>query len=87
MNAATNEEIDEAIFAFLRSQSRWQKVAMTVTVAAKSLATKIPEGDRGYEIVHQRILALFEAGKIDGQGDVSQWRHSEVRAVCCDEAA
>jgi len=85
MNRPTNEEIDEAILAFLKSQSRWQKVAMTVVVAAKSLGRKIPEGDKGYELVHERILALFEAGSIEGQGDLSRWRHSEVRVICDQE--
>jgi hypothetical protein len=76
-----NEEIDKAILAYLKSERHWRKVAMTVSRAAKSLGTKIPAGDDGYDLIHQRILFLFQAGSIDAQGDLNQWRYSEVRAL------
>jgi hypothetical protein len=83
---ATTDEIDEAILTFLKSvEPRWRKVAMTVVKAAESLAAELPEGDDGYHLVHGRILALFEAGTIEAQGDLNQWRFSEIRAICCGQ--
>ena len=31
------------------------------------------------EIIGARIVALAEAGRIEGAGDLRMWRHSEVR--------
>jgi hypothetical protein len=31
------------------------------------------------EIIAARIIALEEAGRIEGAGDLRKWRHSEVR--------
>jgi hypothetical protein len=31
------------------------------------------------EIIAARIIALAEAGRIEGAGDLRMWRHSEVR--------
>ena len=32
-----------------------------------------------YEMLGARIVALAEAGRIEGAGDLRMWRHSEVR--------
>lgn len=79
MSDAIEVEIDAAILALLRPQKHWRKVAFIVGRAADALGNKIPDGDEGYQIVGQRIQALFDAGKVDVQGDITQWRFSEVR--------
>ena len=33
------------------------------------------------EIIGARILALAEAGRIDGAGDLQRWMHSEVKLL------
>ena len=38
-----------------------------------------------FEIIAARIIALAEAGRIEGAGDLRMWRHSEVRLPQQDE--
>lgn len=69
------KDIDAAILAVLTP--RLQKVGKVITGAAercKPLRTK----DR-YDIIGARIVALADAGRIEGAGDLRMWRHSEVR--------
>jgi hypothetical protein len=37
------------------------------------------DSDETYELVGQEIAKLVEAGHLQAVGDISQWRHSEVR--------
>jgi hypothetical protein len=37
------------------------------------------EAPNRFEIIAARIVALAEAGRIEGAGDLRMWRHSEVR--------
>jgi len=69
------ERIDELVLSFARTE--WRKVAFIISrVFFECL-------DAGTEIeahrVAGRILALVETGKLQSQGDLSRWRHSEVR--------
>jgi hypothetical protein len=73
----TPSKIDEAVLGV--AEERWQKVAMMIIRAAEKLGSELPEGDAGYELVGQRIVALVEDGRLVSQGDISRWRHSEVR--------
>ena len=70
-------EIDDAVLAV--AEGHWKKVVMIIVKAAERLGPALPEGDAGYNMVGARIAALVEAGRLDSQGDVSRWRHSEVR--------
>jgi hypothetical protein len=38
-----------------------------------------PGTDADCEDIAERICALVEAGRLEAQGDLSKWRHSEVR--------
>jgi hypothetical protein len=74
------EDIDTAIFACC--QKTWRKVAYLVAaVAERQLATPAT-----YEQIADRLKVLVGAGKLEGQGDLSLWRYSEVR-LCSDESA
>jgi hypothetical protein len=73
----TSTEIDNAILAI--AQTSWRKVAMIIVKVAKSLGPDLPEGDVGDDMVAERIEALVRAGRLVSQGDISRWRHSEVR--------
>jgi hypothetical protein len=73
----TSPEIDTAVLAV--AESHWKKVAMIIMKAAERLGPGLPEGDAGYSMVAARIAALVAAGRLVSQGDVSRWRHSEVR--------
>lgn len=75
--SVTETDIDSAIFAALRPGL--MKVARIIGDALKSLETrKLPISA---EIIGARILALAEAGRIEGAGDLQRWRHSEVKLL------
>jgi len=68
-------DIDAAIFEALKP--RLQKTAKVITdVLAHCRARAMPIT---IEIIGARIVALAEAGRIEGAGDLRMWRHSEVR--------
>ena len=76
-NSITEAEIDSAIFAALRP--RLMKVARIIGDVLKSFeARKLRISD---EIIGARILALAEAGRIEGAGDLQRWMHSEVKLL------
>ena len=52
---------------------------MVIVKAAERLGPALPEGDPGYEMIAQRLEALVQAGRLASQGELSRWRHSEVR--------
>ena len=74
MNASL---IDDAVLAVAEVQ--WHKVAMVITKAAQRLGSDLPEGETGHRLVARRIAALVREGRLVAQGDISQWRHGEVR--------
>ncbi|MFL6790804.1 MAG: DUF3658 domain-containing protein [Bradyrhizobium sp.] len=68
-------DLDSIIFSF--ASSRWQKTARVIVQADKrceELALPIDT-----EVLRLRILELAETNRLDSQGDVRKWRHSEVR--------
>ena len=77
---ATDTQIDDAVIGYLvTAEGHWRKVAMVVWQAADALGGELPDGDAGYELVAKRIEALVASGRLLAQGDLSRWRHSEVR--------
>jgi hypothetical protein len=59
------------------SRSDWQKTAMTISRSmreceAKGIVTT-------YEEIAVSIIALCKEGQLESVGDLSNWRHSEVR--------
>jgi hypothetical protein len=73
----TFPEIDSAVLAV--TEARWRKVVMIILKAAERLGPDLPEGDAGHSMIAARIAALVAAGRLASQGDISRWRHSEVR--------
>jgi hypothetical protein len=73
----TPTQIDDAVFAV--SQPSWRKVAMIIITAAERLGQELPEGDSGHQMIARRIEVLVRDGRLAAQGDISRWRHSEVR--------
>jgi hypothetical protein len=73
----TPQEIDNAVLVV--AEAHWRKVAMIILKAAERLGPGLPRGDRGYSMIVARIAALVAAGRLASQGDISRWRHSEVR--------
>ena len=71
----TNSQIDEVIFSVLKPN--WRKVAMIITQAHDVFENR--HIDIAYDVIASRIEALCEEGRIDSQGNLSNWRGSEVR--------
>jgi hypothetical protein len=74
-NSVTATHIDAVIFEMLTPKLR--KTAMVIGKAfERCQALSMPVSS---EMLGARIVALAEAGRIEGAGDLRMWRHSEVR--------
>jgi hypothetical protein len=67
-----NKFIDTLILSL--TSDRWQKVARIIAL----VSDRVAEGT-DFEIIAARIRVLVEEGKLQAKGDLSRWRHSEVR--------
>jgi len=68
------DELDQLILA--RAQPQWRKVAYIIASIGHDLNATT---DEEYEALAARISALVKAGKLEAQGNLAKWRHSEVR--------
>ncbi|HEY2546761.1 MAG TPA: hypothetical protein VGI46_11900 [Candidatus Acidoferrum sp.] len=76
----TDEAIDQAILSILSEVGgRWRKVASVIARVADAATIDSPDGDERYERVARRIEALVSDGRLIAQGDMGNWRYSEVR--------
>ena len=73
--SVSEKDIDQIIFSVMKP--RWQKVALVVCFAIEQCEALNLEVTG--EIFAARIQALVEADRLENQGDVRKWRHSEVR--------
>ena len=74
MNTA---EIDEAILGYVGEH--WKKVAMVIAKVAEELDGPLPHANPKFKAIAERIEALVEAGQLSSQGNLKNWRFSEVR--------
>jgi hypothetical protein len=74
---ATPSKIDDAILAV--ALPRWQKVAMIISKTSQSLGTFSTDGEEQYHSYAERIETLVREGRLIAQGDITNWRFSEVR--------
>lgn len=69
-----DERIDAIVLS--RAQPNWRKVAMMISLAMR----RAGRDDEDFaNAVAARIVALVESGRLEAQGDLSNWRFSEVR--------
>lgn len=69
------EAIDAAILGV--AMTRWQKTAMIIVKSQENLqASKV---EVSHDDIAERIYVLASQGRLEGQGDLTLWRHSEVR--------
>ena len=79
---ASDSQIDEAIMRVLADRNgRWVKVAWVAVSAPDSLGSDFPSGDAGHRLVADRIAVLVDEGRLIAQGDITQWRFSEIRSA------
>jgi Protein of unknown function len=72
-----NSQIDEAILSV--AVTAWRKVARVIWGAHEILGSNLPEGDAGLDLIAERIEVLVQDGRLLAQGDIKNWRYSEVR--------
>jgi hypothetical protein len=68
-------ELDAAIFPVI--ERSWRKMARVVTHAQEQCEARGIPVD--FDVIGARIQALAGAGRIESQGNLAMWRHSEVR--------
>jgi hypothetical protein len=57
----------------------WTKVAMLISRVVRAVGHNLPSGDEGCDLISRRIEALVHDGRLEVQGDIKEWRFSEVR--------
>lgn len=72
-------QIDAAILSAVGE--RWTKVAMVIAKVADAMSNDLPLGDEGCQIVSRRIQDLVDTGHLQSQGNIENWRFSEIRQV------
>jgi len=74
MNAS---QIDSVILSIVGDH--WTKVAMVIARVGDAIRRELPPGDESCEAISRRIEALVQDGRLAAQGDIKNWRFSEVR--------
>jgi hypothetical protein len=70
-----SDELDNVILSMV--SVRWRKVALVMALANDQIGeTKL---DVSFEDIAARIKALVQTGRLESQGNLDRWRHSEVR--------
>lgn len=73
----TDSQIDEAVLAVV--ETSWKKVAMIISKTAARLRGDLAETEETYNVIASRIETLVLDGHLEAQGNVKNWRFSEVR--------
>src|SRR5690242_4876543 len=75
----TDDELDKIIVD--EAKPTWRKVAMIVAKAGERVGrhTDDVRDSALLDRIAGRIVALVGAGKLAAQGDLSKWRHSEIK--------
>ena len=70
-------QVDDAILSV--AHKSWRKVAMIIAKASLVEGVGLPNDDEGHQVIASRIKALVQDGHLLAQGNLDNWRHSEVR--------
>ena len=68
-------DVDRLILSF--AQVQWRKVAMIISKVVG--ASGRGGDDAELHDVAERVRVLVDDGRLQARGDLSKWRHSEVR--------
>lgn len=77
MNTLSNSQIDEAILSV--TPASWRKIARVIAMTSEILGDNLPKGEPGLDLVADRIGVLVRDGRLLAQGNIKEWRHSELR--------
>jgi Protein of unknown function len=75
MSALSHQDVDGLILSFAKVQ--WRKVAMIISQVLSECRRRGVDVDE--DGIAERICALVEDGQVEAQGDLSRWRHSEIK--------
>jgi hypothetical protein len=73
----SNEQIDRMILA--ATETRWRKIAFVISKVEAKIGTEMTDSERILFLIAERIEYLVRAGELIAQGDVKNWRFSEIR--------
>lgn len=73
----TVQQLDAALLASVPAS--WGKVAMVLGQAAKQPGLFASREEEDYDLLAERLELLVASGCVMAQGDLKQWRASEVR--------
>ena len=65
--------------------TQWAKIALVVAKVAHALGQDLPPGDEGYEEISKEIELLVQDRRLVAQGNIKNWRSSEVRRATLQE--
>ena len=70
-------EIDNAVLTNVGDS--WKKVAMVIVKVSTSHDAELPEDEEEFEVIAKHIEMLVIEGRLVAQGNVKDWRSSEVK--------
>jgi hypothetical protein len=75
VSSISQAQLDEMILSYVKND--WRKTAfIIVRVFHDCEDKKISMTD---DMIFERIISLRDSGALESQGNLSKWRHSEVR--------
>jgi hypothetical protein len=80
---ASAPELDAALLAAL--STRWAKVAMVFGRAERAKNLSFDEHEDIFEAFTERLRVLVNSGRVLANGDLKEWRFSEVRLATSTE--
>lgn len=73
--------LDDIILS--NANARWRKVALVMALTNDRI--REIQLDASLDEIAERIKALVRTGRLESQGNLDRWRHSEVRLPAPDE--
>ena len=70
-------KVDNAILA--TTSNNCQKVAMVIAKVSVKTVDDFTEDEDDFELIAKRVEGLIGEGRLVGEGDVSNWRRSEIK--------
>ncbi len=73
----TSQELDQTILS--KASRNWQKVAIVIAQVSRDESFSFDDPSSRLNAIADRIRHLVSERKLELQGDISNWSHSEVR--------
>jgi hypothetical protein len=70
-------KIDDAILSNVGGS--WKKIAMVIVKVSSSHDAELSEDEEEFDVIAKHIEVLVAEGRLEVQGNVKNWRSSEIR--------